>query len=77
MAYASDIALPLSTHDRIAYVHIDVAGYHAILSSTSGENFYVNLKNDQQKPFKRAKVWEKLFLHCFIGRILNLINNVN
>ncbi|VDD93561.1 unnamed protein product [Enterobius vermicularis] len=55
MAYASDIALPLSTHDRIAYVHIDVAGYHAILSSTSGENFYVNLKNDQQKPFKRAK----------------------
>uniref|UniRef100_A0A0N5ALM7 Vacuolar protein sorting-associated protein 18 homolog n=1 Tax=Syphacia muris TaxID=451379 RepID=A0A0N5ALM7_9BILA len=51
----ADIVLPLSTHDRIAYVHVDIGGTHAILSSTSGENFYVNLKSNQQRPFKRAK----------------------
>lgn len=48
----------MPTHDRIAYVHMDVKGYHAIVSSTTGECFYVNLKNNQQKTLTRLKVCE-------------------
>uniref|UniRef100_A0A915B1U8 Vacuolar protein sorting-associated protein 18 homolog n=1 Tax=Parascaris univalens TaxID=6257 RepID=A0A915B1U8_PARUN len=55
MASQSDIIMPLPTHDRIAYVHMDVKGYHAIVSSTTGECFYVNLKNNQQKALTRLK----------------------
>ncbi|KHN82365.1 Vacuolar protein sorting-associated protein 18 -like protein [Toxocara canis] len=55
MGGQTDIALPLPTHDRIAYVHMDVNGHHALISSTTGENFYVSLKTNLQKVLTRLK----------------------
>ncbi|VDN58163.1 unnamed protein product [Dracunculus medinensis] len=50
-----DIPIPLSTHDRIAHVHLSTSGRHAIVTSTGSESFYVNLSSNQWKPLKRLK----------------------
>uniref|UniRef100_A0A0R3RHG7 Vacuolar protein sorting-associated protein 18 homolog n=1 Tax=Elaeophora elaphi TaxID=1147741 RepID=A0A0R3RHG7_9BILA len=50
-----DVVLPLLMHDRIAYVHLSPNGRHAIISTTGADNFYLNLKHDSAKQFKKLK----------------------
>lgn len=52
----TDISLPLSTHDRIAYVHLSPTGRHAVVSTAAADNFYLNLKSNSHKALKRMKV---------------------
>uniref|UniRef100_A0A914ECY7 Vacuolar protein sorting-associated protein 18 homolog n=1 Tax=Acrobeloides nanus TaxID=290746 RepID=A0A914ECY7_9BILA len=54
-AKATDVPLPLTTHDRVAELHLDYNGHHAIVSTVTGENFYFNMKSLSLKPLKRLK----------------------
>jgi len=55
-----DVPLPLTTHDRVAELHLDYNGHHAIVSTVTGENFYFNMKSLSLKPLKRLKVRYKI-----------------
>ncbi|KAI1713361.1 pep3/Vps18/deep orange family domain-containing protein [Ditylenchus destructor] len=50
-----DIPLSLPSVDRIAYLHLDYTGVHAIASSVNGENFYMHTKSSVVKPLRRLK----------------------
>jgi hypothetical protein len=54
-AKVTDIQLPLAIHDRIANIHLDFNGIHALISSSGGENYYLNMKTVQLKPLKKLK----------------------
>ncbi|KAH7710425.1 Protein VPS-18, partial [Aphelenchoides avenae] len=51
----TDIPVPLSEQERVANIFLDYNGAHAIVSTTTGENFYVNMRSVQLKPLKRFK----------------------
>ncbi|CAD5212799.1 unnamed protein product [Bursaphelenchus okinawaensis] len=51
----TDIPLNLASNDRIAYIHLDFRGSHALVSTELGENFYMNMKTVALKPLRRLK----------------------
>ena len=48
--------MPLELHDRIAHIHLDYNGIHGLVSTTTGENFYINTRTGNMKSLKRIKV---------------------
>ncbi|CAD5217958.1 unnamed protein product [Bursaphelenchus xylophilus] len=51
----TDIPLNLASNDKIAYIHLDYRGSHAIISTELGENYYMNMKTVALKPLWRLK----------------------
>lgn len=49
-------------HDRISHLHLDFTGVHGLVTTVSGENFYVNMKTCILKPIRRMKVFFLIFL---------------
>lgn len=60
MLKVSDIPVPLSEDKEkpewIANIFLDYNGAHGIVSTTTGENFYINMRSVELKPLKRLKV---------------------
>ncbi|CAK5109453.1 unnamed protein product [Meloidogyne enterolobii] len=42
-------------HDRISHLHLDFTGIHGLVTTVSGENFYVNMRSCVLKPIRRMK----------------------
>lgn len=57
-----DVDIPINSNDKIAFIHLDYNGSHALISSANGDNFYLNLKSSVAKPLKRLKVYN---LFCY------------
>ncbi|KAH7703235.1 Protein VPS-18 [Aphelenchoides avenae] len=55
----TDIPVPLSEDKEkpewIANIFLDYNGAHGIVSTTTGENFYINMRSVELKPLKRLK----------------------
>uniref|UniRef100_A0A915NR37 Pep3/Vps18 beta-propeller domain-containing protein n=1 Tax=Meloidogyne floridensis TaxID=298350 RepID=A0A915NR37_9BILA len=42
-------------HIRISHLHLDFTGIHGLVTTVSGENFYVNMRSCILKPIRRMK----------------------
>ncbi|CAK5115776.1 unnamed protein product [Meloidogyne enterolobii] len=51
----TDLKLHIEMHDRISHLHLDFTGIHALVTTVSGENFYVNMRSCVLKPIRRMK----------------------
>ncbi|KAF7637076.1 Pep3_Vps18 domain-containing protein [Meloidogyne graminicola] len=51
----TDLKLHIEMHDRISHLHLDFTGVHGLVTTVSGENFYVNMKTCILKPIRRMK----------------------
>jgi len=50
-------------HDRISHLHLDFTGIHGLVTTVSGENFYVNMRSCILKPIRRMKVLKFFVFH--------------
>nr|CAD2151601.1 unnamed protein product [Meloidogyne enterolobii] len=51
----TDLKLHIEMHDRISHLHLDFTGIHGLVTTVSGENFYVNMRSCVLKPIRRMK----------------------
>nr|CAD2179339.1 unnamed protein product [Meloidogyne enterolobii] len=51
----TDLKLHIEMHDRISHLHLDFTGIHGLVTTVSGENFYVNMRSCILKPIRRMK----------------------
>lgn len=51
----SEMTLPLQAPDHVAHIHLSRTGFHAIVSSKLGFNFYVHLKSNTVHQLKKIK----------------------
>jgi len=56
--FVLDIKLPVlaNSEDRVAYLHLDFGGTHALVSTKAGENIYVNVPKHTSKGLPELQV---------------------
>ncbi|KAI6179311.1 Glycogen debrancher [Aphelenchoides besseyi] len=54
-ARKTPLKLSLAENDRIAHLHLDPRGMHAIISTALGKNFYLNMKMIAMKALRMSK----------------------
>ncbi|CAI4232864.1 unnamed protein product [Auanema sp. JU1783] len=50
-----EIIVPLTGSDTMEYLHLSPTGFHALISSRAGDNFYYNIKEHIIIPIKKLK----------------------
>lgn len=50
-----EMSLPLNGPDHVAYIHLSRTGFHAIVSSKLGHNFYIHLKSNAFHHLKKLR----------------------
>uniref|UniRef100_A0A183BVJ8 Vacuolar protein sorting-associated protein 18 homolog n=1 Tax=Globodera pallida TaxID=36090 RepID=A0A183BVJ8_GLOPA len=51
----TNLKLPIDAMDRVAFLHMDPGGQHALVSTGFGENFYVHMRSATAKALRRLK----------------------
>ncbi|CAD6192203.1 unnamed protein product [Caenorhabditis auriculariae] len=49
----TELSLPLLQGDAIAHVHLSLSGFHAIVSTKNGQNFYIHMKTNSVHHLKK------------------------
>uniref|UniRef100_A0A1I7V0X9 Vacuolar protein sorting-associated protein 18 homolog n=1 Tax=Caenorhabditis tropicalis TaxID=1561998 RepID=A0A1I7V0X9_9PELO len=50
-----ELSLPLQSPDTVAYIHLSPTGFHAIVSTKLGQNFYIHVKSNTVHHLKKLK----------------------
>ncbi|KAL3097527.1 hypothetical protein niasHS_003975 [Heterodera schachtii] len=51
----TNLKLPIDSMDRVAFLHMDPGGQHALVSTGAGDNFYVHMRSASVKSLRRLK----------------------